>query len=802
MSNPKAKITKFGIQTGTTNTLYAVWEWDTKKHEHTKEYKYVWQYNAGNGWMSGSEGTTTNKNLTYSPPENAKSVRFKVKPISKTHDKSVNDKTQIAYWTADWTAYKTKKFYTPPVPSVPEVKIDKYKLTAKSTIYIDVIDVDTVEFEVVRDDKKSIGTFPAALKKNVASVSVDVEAGHEYKVRCRAVNAVRQSDYIGRGGPNWTIVEVRKVYKYYKSDWSEWCSGVQTIPSVPNPYFKVQANADKSVYVEWTKVSYAKNYTIQYTTEKRFFDSSPENVKSFGPVTTLHAEITGLELGKTYYFRICATNDAGSSGYSTSPYQSLILGKKPEAPTTWSSTTTAKVGEKINLYWVHNSQDNSHQRQYRLYLNVGGTVTEKVYNLMTPDTETEQTYSTTIDTSSYANGTTIKWCIATKGIYDEWSDYSITREIKVYAPPVLSMSTNLDAENLLKQFPLTLNLAAGPSTRTAIGYTVSVLSNEKYETTDETGELEIVANGDTVFNKTYDVMSNSHTANINASDIRLQNGVEYVIEVTMTNDVGMSVSSQTPFITAFEDDDFEVDAVSFYDEQTLSMSLMPFCVKYQEPEHEEEDPIATYPDNIVLSVYRREVDGTFVEIQSDIPNSEGTITIIDPHPALDYGRYRIIATSITTGQQVPRDIPVIPVDVKSIVIQWDGVYRNYVLQDEGESEEELQTSVTTLLLPYNIDISDNYSPDVSLVDYIGRESPVSYYGTQIGHTATWKVDIIKKDTETLNMLRKLARWRGDCYVREPSGSGYWAQVKVSFSQTHAQLVTPVSLSITRVEGGK
>ena len=42
---------------------------------------------------------------------------------------------------------------------------------------------------------------------------------------------------------------------------------------------------------------------------------------------------------------------------------------------------------------------------------------------------------------------------------------------------------------------------------------------------------------------------------------------------------------------------------------------------------------------------------------------------------------------------------------------------------------------------------------------------------------------------------------GDCYVREPSGSGYWANVTVSFSQKHCELTIPVTLNLTRVEGG-
>jgi len=106
-----------------------------------------------------------------------------------------------------------------------------------------------------------------------------------------------------------------------------------------------------------------------------------------------------------------------------------------------------------------------------------------------------------------------------------------------------------------------------------------------------------------------------------------------------------------------------------------------------------------------------------------------------------------------------------------------------------------------LKIPYNIDVSDSNSPDTSLVNYIGREHPVSYYGTQIGTKSSWSMEIPKYDKETLYLLRKLARYMGDVYVREPSGSGYWASVTVSFSQTHCELTIPISLDITRVEGG-
>ena len=172
----------------------------------------------------------------------------------------------------------------------------------------------------------------------------------------------------------------------------------------------------------------------------------------------------------------------------------------------------------------------------------------------------------------------------------------------------------------------------------------------------------------------------------------------------------------------------------------------------------------------------------------------------DPHPSLDYGRYRIVTVDDNTGAISYTDIPGYPIGETAVVIQWAENWSNF--DDLGEfAQEEPIWSGSMLKLPYNIDVSDNNSVDVTLVKYIGRTHPVSYYGTQIGSTATWNVAIDKQDKQTLYALRRLAVWMGDVYVREPSGSGYWASISVSFSQTHCELTIPVTLNITRVEGG-
>ena len=206
---------------------------------------------------------------------------------------------------------------------------------------------------------------------------------------------------------------------------------------------------------------------------------------------------------------------------------------------------------------------------------------------------------------------------------------------------------------------------------------------------------------------------------------------------------------------------------------------------------------STLVDDVTLSVYRREYDGSFTEIAKNIPNRN--VYIPDPHPSLDYARYRIVATSKTTGHVSYYDMPSRYVGCKSVIIQWDEEWNEYDA-DKGRTEEKTWTG-SLLSLPYNIDVADSRAIEVEMVKYIGRKHPVSYYGTHLGETASWSCSIPKTDKEILYALRRLATWAGDVYVREPSGVGYWANVVVNFSQKHCDPVVPVTFEITRVEGG-
>lgn len=202
-------------------------------------------------------------------------------------------------------------------------------------------------------------------------------------------------------------------------------------------------------------------------------------------------------------------------------------------------------------------------------------------------------------------------------------------------------------------------------------------------------------------------------------------------------------------------------------------------------------------ENVLLSVYRREYDGGYTEIAKDVANAS---SITDPHPSLDYARYRLTAKDPSTGAISFYDMAGHYVGGSAIIIQWDEEWSTFDVYSSTSAESRPWTG-SLLKLPYNVDVADDRGTQVSFVEYIGRQHPVSYYGTQTGEASSWSVSIPKEDKDTIYALRRLSLWAGDVYIREPSGMGYWANVNVTFSQKHTETTIPVTLSITRVEGG-
>lgn len=905
-TSTKPVIKVIGLQADTTHTVYTSWTFDK---ENLDRFEARWQYYAGKTWFDGGVNTiekTRLKQDIYNAPQNASQVRVMVMAYSTTYQKTdkKGNSTDVPYWKGVWSSWGTYKFSNNPPedPPTPTVSVEKNTITSR----VDNLNINAthVQFNIVSESTKADGSVSRVTVKNgtveisrsSASFVYDLSGvsnydNREYKVRCRSY---RDGLYSG---------------------WSEYSSAVSTIPAPPSEITICRASSKTSVYLEWNPVKSAKTYELQYATKLEYFDGS-DALQSVSGIETTKYEKTGLESGTHYYFRLRSVNDKGNSDWTS--IVDVIIGSDPEAPTTWSSTTTATVGDQLILYWVHNSKDNSSQTVAELEITANGATTTRTIENTRSEEDKDKTSSYVVDTSLYTEGTKIQWRVRTAGVTKTYGNWSIMRTVDVYAKVSLDFRINDNSDdiaNVVDSFPIGVTAIAGPKTQAPIGYHLEVVTKTSYETVDSAGNVKIVSAGDTIYSKYFDITS-SLDITLSAGDIDLENNAEYTATCIVSMNSGLTATQSINFIVIWEDVEYEPTASVSIDEYTYTAYIKPYC----------DDEFGNFISGILLSVYRREFDGTFKEIASGIENlmeneydnldetkitfspnaplevdmtalmpdqtysvywngtkyvcdsksltnSDGTVSVYigneaientsmfsnpedtqepffilslldenetsmhrystfqnkdhvaeevtvkivgtigvnntyvtDPHPSLDYARYRIVATSKDTGAISYSDLPGYPVGGNAVIIQWDEEWSNFdVYHEDGslieDNPDELPWEGSMLKLPYNIDVSDKSSIDVELVEYIGREHPVSYYGTQIGSTSTWNMVIDKQDTETLYGLRRLARWKGDVYVREPSGTGYWANVAVSMSQKHRELTIPVSMTVTRVEGG-
>ena len=790
-----AVVEFLGPFAGEERTLFCAWSWS--KTSDLEKYLVEWIYTVEGGrtlyatqTVSIDEGydAAAFKYVEWTIPENAQIVKVKVKPIAKK--KTVNGKETTPWTASGWSTITTKSTFDtknlpPEVPPQPSLSMGDDGITL--TVRVDGIELDprillqTIEVQIIKDDNlsKPYKTVRLDPKSTTAIYVVEVAPGARYKARCRMKNL------------HPTVV----------SEWTGFSGNEYSRPIAPTK-LTAKALTENDVYLEWQAAENVSGYEYQYTTKREYFDTSSQVSSGSVDGTVTCANLVDLETGNfTYFFRVRSKGEGGESAWSN--IVSLTLGKAPAAPTTWSSTTTAVVGKPVSLYWVHNSEDGSSQTFAKIELTVNGVAQDPIVvkNTYTDEEDRDNTSEYVLDTSVYSEGAKILWRVCTAGVLTErYGDWSVQREIEVHAQPTidLKVSANLEGDSLfeLTAFPFYVQASAGPETQLPIGYHLKIVANEGYETVDRLGNPKIVSAGEAVYSKYFDcnfeiygVDATKLYVAMTPSNIDLENNISYTLTCTVSMNSGLIAEDSTVFVVAWDEVEYSPNAEIGYDADTYSTMIRPHC----------EDDEGNLIEGVKMAVYRREYDGSFTEIMTDIPNN-GQTFVTDPHPALDYARYRIVATDADTGAISYTDLEGYPIGEAGAIIQWNEEWSTF----DAVEEDPLATPAWTgslIRLPYNIDISTSSNKDVALVEYIGREHPVAYYGTQLGESLSLKTDIPANDSETLYALRRLSRWTGDVYVRLPNGIGYWASVSVQYSENHCEVKIPVTIDITRVEGG-
>ena len=793
--NKKVSIQWWQLDSGTTRQMFCAWEFS---RANTGGYDIKTWYDTGaGGWRFVGDATATEKQYGCSFDESAKKCRLQVKPFG-----SNNSEGKRSWDDGEWVTVEYDFSNNPPLePAVPTVELDGTKLTCSLTNIDENINADSIEFAVYKNNTIKYKTGICAINAETRFVQfeTEVEIGGSYTVRCRAV---------------------RKNSIY--SNWTDFSEAVKTAPNAPErittlrpQVISEQASKTYGVFVEWTEVVNADNYEVQYTTDITYFDVSPEQVHS---VTTEEGQgprilITDIELGHQYFFRVRALNGDGESGWT--PIEDTTLGTKPSPPTTWSSSSSAIVGEDFNLYWTHNSTDGSIESIARIHFTIIDAMNPErepmektiIVRNEKPEEDKDKTSTYTINTNDdewnlVKSGFTLKWKVQTAGVVEEYSDWSVEREVNVYQKPELEIDIkNQNGESIqeINGFPFYVNIFAKPAAQVPISYYIEVIANEGYETVDSVGKTYTVNPGDKIYQRFYDPTINpwEFVLEMTPGNIDLENGVSYTLNATVSMNSGLSASNTMDFTAYLDDMFYDVYADVVINEETLEASIHPYCNEFAEQEGEIKPKLS---EKCVLSVYRREYDGTFTLIAEGIDNLSN-IYVTDPHPSLDYARYRVTATNTETGSISYADIPIVKVGEPSIVIQWAEAWSWFESDNEGTSTVEPKWAGSMIKIPYNVDTSESAYVDMEFIEYVGRQHPVAYYGTQVGESATWNCEIPRSDTNTLYSLRRLQKYAGDVYVREPSGVGYWAAINVSFNTKHKSVTIPVTFTVKRVEGG-
>ena len=793
-------ILQFGLLSTNAKTLLATWEWIK---EDTGSYQVKWEYlpkDWPDTWLSGSSKSISvnkddpdaSKQDTYSIPDTAISVRFSVKPLVKTESSSggiqyTSGTSNSSSWTAEWS---TAKYYhigsSPITPTNLSVTINESGLLLATLENLNV-NATAVHFQVVKREGTGFVVVNGNGYVGTTIRFVDADGNGTIEDSERVNGYARYSLHVDDGGEYQ--VRVRSSIGALYSEWSAFSKSVYTKPAAPAEITTIRANTKTSIYLEWASVESATSYDIQYAI-KNDFDGSNQQVWNDSTDKT-YRTLYDLAPGSEYFFRVRAKNTGGESNWSN--VASVILGTTPTAPTTWSSSTTVTTGGALTLYWVHNSEDGSREKAAQIEITVGDTTTvvEKINT--TPEDEPVVTGTYEIDTSVYSEGAQIKWRVRTKGVTDTYGDesWSIQRTVDIYANPTLTFAltdSTGSPVHTLTSFPLKVYAKGGPSTQNPIGYHLAVTSDSAYETYDNLGNPKSVNANEEVYSRYFDI-SGALNEELSDGNISLENNITYTITCTVTMNSGLIAVQSAKFTVGWSYSNYWPNAEVIINDKAYTATIRPYCMNTS----------GDLVSDVTLSVYRREYDGTFTKLVEGIANDGGTY-VSDPHPALDYARYRIVATLTSTGAISYYDMPGVAVGCDAAVIQWDEEWSNFDIP-EVNIYVEPTWSGSMVKLPYNVDVSESTEHDVAMIKYTGRLHPVSYYGTHRGESGSWSMVIDKNDKDTLYALRRLARWMGNVYIREPSGVGYWAAIKVSISQRHTELTIPVTLDITRVEGG-
>jgi hypothetical protein len=254
----------------------------------------------------------------------------------------------------------------------------------------------------------------------------------------------------------------------YSTAWSFTTAG---LASPPAPTLSSPSNGSTGVStsptLNWNASTGATSYRLQVSTSPNFTSTA---VNQSG-ITGTSYDVTGLSNGTLYYWRVNATNDGGTSAYSTRWSFTTILAA-PSAPTLSSPANGAtSVSTSPTLNWNASTGATSYQLQVSTNSSFSSTVVNQ-----------SGITGTSYGVTGLTDGTTYYWRVnatnagGTSSYSAPWS-FTTGTVVSPPATPTLSSPAN-GATDVSTSPTLNWNASSG-----ATSYQLQVSTNSSFSTT-------------------------------------------------------------------------------------------------------------------------------------------------------------------------------------------------------------------------------------------------------------------------------------------------------------------------------
>lgn len=788
------KVTSLSVamQQGSDRGVYAQWKFSIPKAAAwTEGFEYDWEYTTGARmaptkaqkkagkpgdlvWLPGSSGsaqfssTLTSSGMhriTYTAPSSAIEVRCRILPLSNSRDKKVSvtktytnnklkktttNKESFPYFTGSWSGYASHDFRSDALaaPSV-EAELMDNGTTAVVTVSSDDADAGWCDVEVTDSGGKIAARAYDKPLSGEASFSFALAAGRSYTARAR--------------------VQTTSNGSKKNSQWAS-AAAFATKPAAPTGP-SAAATGPSSARVTWTAAAGAESYTVQHTTgtaEK--FETDPESVDEVDGISATSYTPSGLDQNAVHWFRVRAVNGTGESAWSAAC--SCLVATKPEAPTVYGMQPSYIEADDAVVRWTHNSADGSAQSAAQVDVAYSGA---NAPSGLTVTVGAAERY--TLSLAGAGDATAVAVRVRTKGAHADWSPWSGTVGFTVYEQPQLQVTlsqgsgTPLGASSPLGSFPVLASLAASGGGDSPVGYDVSIVCTSGADYIDEYGYTARMDAGGVAWEEHYATSDDPLAVAVAAGDAFLADGASYELRAAVAMESGLRAEASAPFSVSFDMELPAPIAEVTFDADSLTADVVPACFDVDGTTGVETSDLRP---GTLLSVYRIGQDGILVPLARRVPN-DGTRTVTDPHAAFGTCWYHVVATDEATGASSFSDWSA-DSSHPDTVIMWGGDWR-----PAGDGETRYEYDGTVLDGFCNSTFSQDGEAENEPARYSGRKRPVHYYGEGLVESMRYDLQFERADARTMALVRALMSFPGDVYVREPTGTGFWAHVRCTLS---------------------